>query len=93
MAAQPESEHPRKAIGWAARDSSGVLSPFKFSRRETGEKDVTFKVLYCGVCHTDLHMVENGWGSSIYPLVPGHEIVGVVTEVGSKVTKLETRSV
>ncbi|XP_045809330.1 probable mannitol dehydrogenase [Trifolium pratense] len=55
--------------------------------RETGEKDVSFKVLYCGICHTDLHMIHNDWGNSIYPLVPGHELVGVVTEVGSKVEK------
>ncbi|XP_021800284.1 probable mannitol dehydrogenase isoform X1 [Prunus avium] len=89
MAKSPEEEHPKKAIGWAARDSSGVLSPFKFSRRATGEKDVTFKVLYCGICHTDLHTSKNDWGSSKYPLVPGHEIVGVVTEVGSKVQKFK----
>ncbi|KAK9949340.1 hypothetical protein M0R45_004869 [Rubus argutus] len=82
-----EQEHPQKAFGWAARDSSGVLSPFNFSRRETGEKDVTFRVLYCGVCHSDLHMVKNEWGFSTYPLVPGHEIVGEVTEVGSNVQK------
>lgn len=55
-------EHPVKAFGWAARDQSGVLSPFKFSRRATSNKDVTFKVLYCGICHTDLHMVKNEWG-------------------------------
>ncbi|KAB1211056.1 putative mannitol dehydrogenase [Morella rubra] len=85
MAKSPEEEHPKKALGWAARDSSGVLSPFKFSRRATGDKDVTFRVLYCGICHSDLHMIKNEWGSSTYPLVPGHEIVGVVTEVGSKV--------
>lgn len=89
MAVPPELEHPRKAFGWAARDTSGVLSPFKFSRRETGEKDVTFKVLYCGICHSDLHMVKNEWGISFYPLVPGHEIVGEVTEVGSKVQKFK----
>ncbi|XP_061345854.1 probable mannitol dehydrogenase isoform X3 [Gastrolobium bilobum] len=89
MASQAESQHPRKAFGWAARDSSGVLSPFNFSRRETGEKDVTFKVLYCGICHSDLHMLKNEWGNSIYPLVPGHEIAGVVTEVGSKVQKFK----
>ncbi|KAF4402156.1 hypothetical protein G4B88_017668 [Cannabis sativa] len=82
-----EEEHAKEAFGWAARDSSGVLSPFHFSRRENGEKDVTFKVLYCGICHSDLHMVKNEWGNSTYPLVPGHEIVGVVTEVGSKVEK------
>ncbi|KAK9904385.1 hypothetical protein M0R45_000819 [Rubus argutus] len=94
MVASPEQEHPRKAFGWAARDASGVLSPFKFSRRGTGEKDVTFKVLYCGICHSDLHMVKNEWGISTYPLVPGHEIVGEVTEVGSQVqnSKLETKS-
>ncbi|AES95930.2 probable mannitol dehydrogenase [Medicago truncatula] len=89
MALQPEMEHPKKAFGWAARDSSGVLSPFKFSRRETGEKDVAFKVLYCGICHSDLHMLKNEWGSSIYPLVPGHEVSGEVTKVGSMVTKFK----
>ncbi|KAL5556612.1 hypothetical protein UlMin_038848 [Ulmus minor] len=89
MAKSPEQEHPKKAFGWAARDSSGLLSPFPFSRRETGEKDVTFKVLYCGICHSDLHMVKNEWGSSTYPLVPGHEIAGEVTEVGSKVQKFK----
>ncbi|XP_062100741.1 probable mannitol dehydrogenase [Humulus lupulus] len=87
MTTSYEEEHPKKAFGWAARDSSGVFSPFHFSRRENGEKDVTFKVLYCGICHSDLHMVKNEWGNSTYPLVPGHEIVGVVTEVGSKVEK------
>ncbi|MED6183361.1 putative mannitol dehydrogenase 3, variant 2 [Stylosanthes scabra] len=86
-ASEAEFEHPRKAFGWAARDSSGLLSPFNFSRRETGEKDVAFKVLYCGICHTDLHMTKNDWGNSIYPFVPGHEVVGIVTEVGSKVKK------
>ncbi|GMH14685.1 hypothetical protein Nepgr_016526 [Nepenthes gracilis] len=75
----------RNAIGWAAHDQSGILSPFKFSRRATGEQDVTLKVLYCGICHSDLHYVKNEWGHSTYPAVPGHEIVGIVTEVGSKV--------
>ncbi|PIM99114.1 Alcohol dehydrogenase, class V [Handroanthus impetiginosus] len=89
MAKSPETEHPLKAFGWAARDTSGTFSPFKFSRRETGEYDVQFKVLYCGVCHSDLHMVKNEWGFTQYPIVPGHEIVGVVTEVGSKVKKVK----
>ncbi|MED6113553.1 8-hydroxygeraniol dehydrogenase [Stylosanthes scabra] len=84
---QPEFEHPRKAFGWAARDTSGFLSPFNFSRRKTGEKDVALKVLYCAICHSDLHMLKNEWGNAIYPMVPGHEVVGVVTEVGSKVEK------
>ncbi|XP_011083438.1 8-hydroxygeraniol dehydrogenase-like [Sesamum indicum] len=77
------------AFGWAARDPSGVLSPFKFSRRATREHDVQIKVLYCGICHSDLHAVKNDWGISKYPLVPGHEIVGVVTRVGSKVRKVK----
>ncbi|GAU23289.1 hypothetical protein TSUD_237430 [Trifolium subterraneum] len=82
-------EHPKKAFGWAARDSTGVLSPFNFFRRETGEKDVAFKVLYCGICHSDLHMSKNEWYNTNYPFVPGHELVGVVTEVGSKVEKFK----
>ncbi|KAL3527480.1 hypothetical protein ACH5RR_012136 [Cinchona calisaya] len=85
----PEEEHPVKTYGWAARDLSGVLSPFKFSRRATLEDDVRFKVLFCGICHTDIHFLKNEWGFSTYPLVPGHEIVGEVTEVGSKVTKVK----
>ncbi|KAK6775017.1 hypothetical protein RDI58_026018 [Solanum bulbocastanum] len=78
-----------EAFGWAARDTSGVLSPFNFSRRVTGEKDVQFKVVYCGICHFDLHQLKNEWSNSIYPMVPGHEVVGVVTEVGSKVEKFK----
>ncbi|XP_043712973.1 probable mannitol dehydrogenase isoform X2 [Telopea speciosissima] len=89
MSKSPEQEHPIKAFGWAARDSSGVLSPFQFSRRATGDEDVKFKVLYCGVCHSDLHCVKNEWGISNYPLLPGHEVAGEVTEVGSKVTKFK----
>ncbi|KAH9712635.1 Cinnamyl alcohol dehydrogenase 8 [Citrus sinensis] len=79
----------KKASGWAARDTCGVLSPFDFYRRVTGEKDVTIKVLYCGICRSDLHMLKNDWGISTYPLVPGHEVIGVVTEVGSKVEKFK----
>ncbi|WMV50955.1 hypothetical protein MTR67_044340 [Solanum verrucosum] len=78
-----------KAFGWAARDTSGVLSPFNFSRRVTGEKDVQFKVSYCGICHADLHQLKNEWRNSIYPMVPGHEVIGVVTEIGSKVEKFK----
>ncbi|XP_039166750.1 probable mannitol dehydrogenase [Eucalyptus grandis] len=89
MAMSPENEHPVKAFGWAARDTSGHLSPFKFSRRTTGENDVTFKVLYCGICHSDLHSIKNEWGITSYPIVPGHEIIGVITEIGTKVTKFK----
>ncbi|XP_010241688.1 PREDICTED: probable cinnamyl alcohol dehydrogenase 9 isoform X2 [Nelumbo nucifera] len=90
MSKSPEQEeHPRKAFGWAARDASGILSPFNFSRRENGIDDVAIKILYCGVCHSDLHLAKNDWGYTMYPVVPGHEIVGVVTEVGSNVTNLK----
>ncbi|KVH97258.1 Alcohol dehydrogenase, C-terminal [Cynara cardunculus var. scolymus] len=89
MGSLPETEHPVKALGYAARDISGVLSPINFSRRETGDEDVRFKVSYCGVCHSDLHSVKNEWSNAKYPVIPGHEIVGVVTEVGSKVKKVK----
>ncbi|KAJ0966646.1 hypothetical protein J5N97_023563 [Dioscorea zingiberensis] len=82
-------EHPQPAFGWAARDSSGLLSPFNFSRRVNGENDITIKIFYCGICHTDLHFIRNAWNSSSYPMVPGHEIVGIVTQVGSKVQKFK----
>ncbi|CAA6657816.1 unnamed protein product [Spirodela intermedia] len=77
-AATPEEEHPHKAVGWAARDVSGHLSPFRFSRRANGESDVKLKILCCGVCHSDLHNIKNE-----------HEILGVVTEVGSRVEKFK----
>ncbi|XP_076920943.1 mannitol dehydrogenase-like [Bidens hawaiensis] len=89
MTTSPESEHPIKAYGYAARDTSGSLSPLTFSRRAIGEKDVRFKVLYCGICHSDLHFIKNEWGITKYPVTPGHEVVGVVTEVGSKVEKFK----
>lgn len=89
MGSSPETAHPVKAFGYAARDTSGVLSTFNFSRRETGDEDVRFKVLYCGVCHSDLHAIKNDWLNAKYPMIPGHEIVGVVTEVGSKVKKVK----
>lgn len=82
------SKEDTAAFGWAAKDNSGTLSPFHFSRRSTGENDVKIKVLYCGICHSDLHLIKNDWGYSWYPLVPGHEIVGVVTEVGSGVKNI-----
>ncbi|KAL2246520.1 probable mannitol dehydrogenase [Sesamum indicum] len=75
----------QKAFGWAATDTSGVLSPFHFSRRENGADDVTIKILYCGICHSDLHTAKNEWGFTKYPVVPGHEIVGLVTKTGSNV--------
>ncbi|CAL5088423.1 unnamed protein product [Urochloa decumbens] len=79
----------KTAHGWAARDASGLLSPYTFTRRVQGNGDVTIKVLFCGICHTDLHVIKNEWGNAMYPVVPGHEVVGVVTDAGAGVTKFK----
>ncbi|CAL4932788.1 unnamed protein product [Urochloa decumbens] len=70
---------------WAARDPSGVLSPYKFNRRLVQSGDVSLKITHCGVCYADVICTRNVHNDSIYPVVPGHEIAGVVTEVGSDV--------
>jgi uncharacterized zinc-type alcohol dehydrogenase-like protein len=75
---------------YAAQDARSPLAPWSFERRDPGPKDVQLDILYCGVCHSDLHQVRNEWGSSIYPMVPGHEIVGRVTRVGSQVKKFKS---
>lgn len=76
-----------KAKGYAAQDAKSELAPWNFERREVGPHDVQFDILYCGVCHSDLHQVRDEWKFSIYPMVPGHELVGRVTKVGSEVKK------
>lgn len=68
---------------YAAYNATDVLKPYDFNRRELGAKDVLIDILFCGVCHSDIHVAHNDWGNSIYPVVPGHEIVGRVTAVGS----------
>ena len=73
--------------GFAAHTAKAPLAPFAFERRDTGPKDIRIEILFCGVCHSDLHQVRDEWGGSIFPMVPGHEIVGRVTAVGSDVTK------
>src|ERR1700761_4312811 len=75
--------------GFAAQSATTPLGPFSFERRAVGAHDVKFEILYCGVCHSDLHQARNEWGGSVYPIVPGHEIVGRVTEVGAHVTKFK----
>eukprot|EP00877_Chromochloris_zofingiensis_P007555 jgi/Chrzof1/3052/Cz12g09220.t1 len=77
------------ALGWAARDKSAVLAPLKFPRRELGDHDVFIKITHAGMCHSDLHTINGDWGDALYPIVPGHEIVGVITEVGPSVTKFK----
>ncbi len=75
--------------GYAALDAQSPLAPYNFTRREPGSSEIAVDILYCGVCHSDLHMVRSEWGQSIYPLVPGHEIVGRVTAIGSAVGKFK----
>jgi uncharacterized zinc-type alcohol dehydrogenase-like protein len=74
---------------YAAFDSASPLRPYSFNRRDPGPTDVAIAIKYCGICHSDLHFVKNDLGMSKYPLVPGHEIAGVVERVGSAVTRFK----
>jgi uncharacterized zinc-type alcohol dehydrogenase-like protein len=73
-------------LGYAAQAATTPLAPFRFQRREPGPRDVRMEILYCGVCHSDLHTARNEWKGTTYPVVPGHEIVGRVTQVGNQVS-------
>jgi uncharacterized zinc-type alcohol dehydrogenase-like protein len=72
---------------YAAQSAGEILAPYNFERRDPGPHDVEIEIMYCGVCHTDIHFINNDWGISLYPMVPGHEIVGRVTSVGDHVKK------
>jgi uncharacterized zinc-type alcohol dehydrogenase-like protein len=80
-----------KAFGTEAVDAA--LQPMNILRREVTPKDVEIEILYCGVCHSDLHTARNDWGGTVYPAIPGHEIVGKITKVGSDVTKFKVGDV
>lgn len=73
------------AKSYAAQSPESALGPFSFLRREPGPHDVVIDILYCGVCHSDIHQVRDEWGGSIFPMVPGHEIVGRISRVGDHV--------
>lgn len=75
--------------GYAAQNSETDLAPWEFERREVGPHDVQFEILFCGVCHSDLHQIKNDWFPGIFPMVPGHEIVGRVVKVGDHVKKFK----
>ncbi|MGY2226955.1 NAD(P)-dependent alcohol dehydrogenase [Pseudomonas gingeri] len=75
------------AIGYAAQSATTPLAPMTFQRRTPRPDDVAIEILYCGVCHSDIHQARNEWGIAVYPLMPGHEIVGKVTAVGGDVTR------
>ena len=82
----------QKTLGYAAKSASSPLGPFSFERRDPGPNDVQIDILYCGVCHTDLHWARNEWETAlptVYPCVPGHEIVGRVAKVGAQVRKFK----
>ena len=78
-----------QAHGYAAQEANTPLAPFSFERREPKENDVVVEIEFCGVCHSDIHQARNEWKNSKYPMVPGHEIVGKVTAVGSGVKKFK----
>ncbi|EGK71596.1 Zinc-containing alcohol dehydrogenase superfamily [Methyloversatilis universalis FAM5] len=78
-----------KTYAYAARSATTPLAPFSFERRSPGTQDVAIDILYCGVCHSDLHTTRGEWPGTIYPCVPGHEIVGRVSAVGAGVTKVK----
>lgn len=75
--------------GYAARGSSGHLSPWSFERRAVGDNDVLIDIKFCGICHSDIHQLRGEWGQQQYPQVPGHEIAGVVKAIGRNVTKFK----
>lgn len=76
-----------KTGGYAANHSFSDLKPHHFEREEARPNEVEIEVLYCGVCHSDIHQVKNEWSNTVYPCMPGHEIVGRVTKAGSAVTR------
>jgi uncharacterized zinc-type alcohol dehydrogenase-like protein len=78
-----------KVKGYAAQNKNANLAPWNFERRELGQYDVQFDILYCGVCHSDLHQIKDEWGGASFPMVPGHEIVGKVIRVGAQVKKFK----
>lgn len=73
--------------GYAAQSAKAALTPYSFNRREVGDKDVLIDIQFCGICHSDIHQANDGWGGSLFPMVPGHEIVGIVSQVGKGVSK------
>jgi uncharacterized zinc-type alcohol dehydrogenase-like protein len=78
-----------QAKGYAVHGPESKFEPFSFERRDLGASDILIEILYCGVCHSDIHQARNEWQNSIYPMVPGHEIVGRIGRVGAEVSKFK----
>lgn len=77
---------PSKAFGWGVENAQDNIHPIHFERRDLRPNDVAIKISHCGICHSDLHFAHDDWGMSHYPMVPGHEIVGTVADVGADVS-------
>jgi alcohol dehydrogenase (NADP+) len=86
----PSTRHSHPARAYGAAGPSSALQPLDIERRAVGPHDVEVRILYCGVCHSDLHTARNEWKNTIYPCVPGHEVVGRISAVGSAVTRFAT---
>lgn len=82
-----KQEMTMQVCGYAAQDAKAPLTPYSFERREPQDHDVAIDIKYSGICHSDIHQVNNGWDGSTFPMVPGHEIAGIVSQVGTKVTR------
>ena len=86
-----ESKATLKTPAYAARSATSPIAPFSLVRRTPGPHDVLIDILYCGVCHSDIHQARDEWGGSIFPMVPGHEIIGKIAEVGTHLPRLPRR--
>lgn len=73
--------------GYAALTAKAALQPFSFTRRDVGPHDVLIAITHCGICHSDIHQARNEWGGSMFPMVPGHEIIGTISQIGNMVTR------
>lgn len=78
---------PNTVKAWAAPSAGAPLAPTTITRRDVGEHDVLIDITHCGICHSDIHQAKDEWGGALFPMVPGHEIVGKVAKVGAKVTR------
>jgi len=86
----PLASTQKKTVkAWGSESATATVAPLSIERREAQATDVAIEILYCGVCHSDIHQVRNEWHNSIYPVVPGHEIVGRVVKVGRDVKKFK----
>jgi alcohol dehydrogenase (NADP+) len=76
-----------QVCGYAAQHAKAPLTPYYFERRKPRDNDVAIDIQYSGICHSDIHQIRNEWGGSTFPMVPGHEIAGIVSEVGTRVSR------